>query len=127
MRKWRIAISVIAFAIVGAFATQGAFAKEISLGNHSAEEISGLCHAHGGEFLGVSDSGAYGCEYKDSDTLILCNKSGNCTGYTAAKTRAQGQRILDIAGIKGKAVVVKSGSGKPGTPKAGNKDTGGKQ
>jgi len=113
MNNWKTAISIAALTITGAMATPAAFAKKIDLGKHGQDEIKNTCNAHGGELLGVSDSGSYGCEYADSDTLILCNKSGSCTGYTSAKTVPQGQKILGIAGLKGKAVVLKSDSGKP--------------
>jgi hypothetical protein len=116
MFNWKTAISIGALAVVGAIATHAAFAKQIDLGNHGKDEIKSACNAHGGELLGVSDSGAYGCEYADTGTLILCDKNGNCTGYTEAHTRAQGQKILGIAGLKGKAEPVKSGSGKSKAP-----------
>lgn len=83
MRNWTTtAISVLAFTIIGAFATPTAFAEERNLGKHSKDEIKNACNAAGGELLGVSDLGSYGCEVASKGTMILCNKDGNCTGYT---------------------------------------------
>jgi hypothetical protein len=113
MNNCKAVIGIVALAIVGAISTPAAFAKQIDLGKHGQDEIRSACNKHGGELLGVSDSGSYGCEYADSGTLILCDKNSNCTGYTEARTPAQGNRIMNIAGIKGKAVVMKSGTGKP--------------
>ena len=122
MNNWKTAITIVALAVVGAIAAPAAFGKQIDLGKHGQDEIKTACNAHGGELLGVSDSGSYGCEYADTGTLILCDKNSNCTGYTEARTRAQGQRIMGIAGLKGRAEPVKSASGKPKTPETGAKD-----
>ena len=116
MSNCKTGITIVALAIVAAITTPAALAKQIDLGKHGQDEIKSACNAHGGELLGVSDSGAYGCEYADTGTLILCDKNGNCTGYTEAHTRAQGQKILGIAGLKGKAEPVKSGGGKSKAP-----------
>jgi hypothetical protein len=116
MRSWRTAVSIVAFAIAGAFATTTAFAAEINLGKHSQGEIRDACNAAGGELLGVSDSGSYGCEVASTGGMILCNKNNDCTGYTPARTRSQGQRILNTLRLKGTATV-KSSGGKPNTGK----------
>ena len=105
MRNWTTAaVSIIAFAIMGAFATPTAFADEKNLGKHSKDEIKNVCNAAGGELLGVSDSGSYGCEIASKDTLILCNKDENCTGYKSAHTRSDHKRILGILKLSAKAV-----------------------
>ena len=59
-----------------------AFAEK-SLGTHSQGEVRDACNAGGGELLGVSDLGSYGCEFADQDVLILCNKNQECTAYKA--------------------------------------------
>ena len=108
MRNWTIAaVSIIAFAIVGAFATPTAFADEKNIGNHSKDEIKKACNAAGGELLGVSDLGSYGCEVASKGTMILCNKDGNCTGYTPARTRSDRKRILDSLKLTAKPVTAK--------------------
>src|SRR5579864_5103322 len=57
-----------------------AFAKEIDIaGTHSKDEIRNACNAVGGDLLGVSDSGSYGCENSNKGTLVLCNKHGKGT------------------------------------------------
>ena len=105
MRHWTTAgVSTIAFAIMGAFATPTAFAAEKDLGKHSKDEIKNACTAAGGELLGVSESGSYGCEVASKGTMILCNKDGNCTGYTPARTRSDRNRILGSLKLSAKAV-----------------------
>ncbi len=108
MRKWTTAaVSIIAFAIMLAFATSTAFADEKNIGNHSKDEIKNACNAAGGELLGVSDLGSYGCEVASKGTMILCNKNGNCTGYTSARTRSDHKRILDSLKLTDKRVTAK--------------------
>jgi len=116
MHHWRTGFSVFAFVLVAAFATPRALAAEIDLGNHSKDEIKNACNAAGGELLGVSDSGSYGCEVASKGTMILCNKAGNCTGYTPARTTSQGQRILTVLKLKGRAIR-RAATTTPTTPK----------
>jgi hypothetical protein len=105
MRNWTTAaVSIIAFAIMGTFATPMAFADEKNIGKHSKDEIKNACNAAGGELLGVSDSGSYGCEVASKGTMILCNKDGNCTGYTPARTRSDRKRILGSLKLSAKPV-----------------------
>lgn len=107
MRKWTsTTISIIVFAIIGAVATPAAFASEKNLGNHSQDEIKKACNAAGGDLLGVSDLGSYGCEVPSKGTMILCNKSGNCTGYTPALTQPDRNRILDSLKLNAKPVAI---------------------
>ena len=83
MRNLMIAgISTIAL-----LATTAAFAEGKSIGKHSQDEIKSACNAAGGELLGVSDLGSYGCEVASSGAMILCNKSNDCTAYSSARTR----------------------------------------
>lgn len=105
MRNWTTIFSIIVIAIIGAVATPAAFAAETNLGKHSQDEIKKACNAAGGDLLGVSDLGSYGCEVPSKGTMILCNKSGNCTGYTPALTRPQNNRILDSLKLNTKPVV----------------------
>jgi hypothetical protein len=84
--------------------TTTVFAGEKDLGKHSQDEIKDACNAAGGELLGVSNLGSYGCEVPSKGTLIICNKSGKCTGYTSARTRSDHNRILRSLNLSGKAV-----------------------
>jgi hypothetical protein len=103
MRNWTIAVvSAIGLTILGALATPAAFA-DTNLGHHSKDEIKNACNAAGGELLGVSDLGSYGCEVASKGTMILCNKDGNCTGYTPARTRNDRKKILDSLKLTNKA------------------------
>ena len=105
MRKWTAAsVSTIAFVIMGTFLTPTVFAAEKDLGKHSQDEIKNACNAAGGELLGVSDLGSYGCEGASKGTMILCNKGGNCTGYTPARTRSDHNKILNSLNLGAKPV-----------------------
>ncbi len=112
MDRWRIAVGTTIVALIGLVAAPMVFAAEVNLGKHSKDEIKNACNAAGGDLLGVSDQGSYGCEVGSKGTMILCNKDGNCTGYTPARTKTDGQRILTSLNLKGK-VTVKSSAGAP--------------
>jgi hypothetical protein len=69
-------------------------AKETNLGKHSQNEIRDACNKAGGELLGVSDLGSYGCDNgKNGGGMVLCNKNNECTGYTEARTKSDIKRI----------------------------------
>lgn len=104
MRTLKISIAIILLAFIGTITTSTAFADEKNLGNHSKDEIKNACNAAGGDLLGVSDLGSYGCEVPSKGTMILCNKDGNCTGYTPALTRPDRNRILNSLKLNAKAV-----------------------
>ena len=73
-----------------------AFADTVNLGTHPASEIRDKCNAAGGDLIGSPDSatGSYGCDNgKNGGGMVLCNKNQQCTGYTAARTRADIKRI----------------------------------
>jgi hypothetical protein len=102
MRNWTITVlTIIAFLVVGAFVTSTAFATERDLGTITKGDLAKACNAAGGDLLGVSDSGSYGCEVGSKDVLILCNKDSKCTGFTAARTRADHNKIMGV--LKGTA------------------------
>jgi hypothetical protein len=99
MRNLMIAgISTIAI-----LATTAAFAEGKSIGKHSQDEIRGACNAAGGELLGVSDLGSYGCEVASSGAMILCNKSNDCTAYSSARTRGEQRRVMGVFKLSAKA------------------------
>ena len=95
--------TLLAVAGALAIAVSAAVAKEINLGKHSKDEIKNACNAHGGDLLGVSDSGSYGCEYNDTGTLILCNKNNECTGYVEARSKNDRQKLLGNLKVTTKA------------------------
>ncbi len=86
---------VKSFAVIGALATLTVFA-ETNIGKHSPGEIRSACNAAGGTLLGISDSGAYGCEVERTGALILCHKDQSCTAFAQTKTRPS---RIDLAGI----------------------------
>jgi hypothetical protein len=96
----KIAICATALALAGVVSPHSAFADEKNLGKHSKDEISKACHAAGGDLLGVSESGSYGCEVQSKGTMILCNKDGNCTGYTPLHTRNDHNKVMHVLGLK---------------------------
>jgi len=108
MRNWITLAGVIAIAAIAAVMMPTASAEEKNLGKHSKDEIRNACNAAGGELLGVSDSGSYGCEVASKGTMILCNKDGNCTGYTPARTRADHRRILESLKLTEKTATAKT-------------------
>jgi len=105
MRNITVTSWVAAFVVTALFAPTMASAAEKNLGKHSQEEIKNACNSAGGELLGVSDLGSYGCEVASKGTMILCNKNQECTGYTPARTRAEHNRILRNLNLSAKPVV----------------------
>jgi len=107
MRNWITLVSLLVFVTI-IIAMPTASADEKNLGKHSQDEIKNACNAAGGELLGVSDLGSYGCEVASKGTMILCNKDGNCTGYTPARTRSDHRRILESLKLTDKMAPVKT-------------------
>lgn len=117
MRKLTLTALALATLVVAAIlAVPQASAEERNLGKHSQNEIRDACNKAGGELLGVSDLGSYGCEVADKGTMILCNKNNECTGYTSAKTHSQHTKILNDLKLTEKAVVATPGATKPKKP-----------
>ena len=116
MRK--LILTALAFtSLVAAILTAPqTFAEERNLGKHSQNEIRDACNKAGGELLGVSDLGSYGCEVADKGTMILCNKNNDCTGYTAAMTRPQRNKILNSLKLSEKPVATTGTTEKPKKP-----------
>jgi hypothetical protein len=81
---------------IALLATATAFAAEKNLGKISKDTLRKACNAAGGELLGVSESGSYGCEVASTGGMILCNKNENCTGYTPLRTNADRRMFLRI-------------------------------
>jgi hypothetical protein len=80
--------------------TAPVFAKESDGGTHSKEEIRKACNAVGGELLGVSDLGSYGCENHKTGTMILCNKKQKCTVFQEARTSKDRRNVLETFKLK---------------------------
>lgn len=94
-------ILTLAFAFALAVIGTSVFADQVAIGGtHSKDEIKNACNAVGGDLLGVSDSGSYGCENPSKGTLVLCNKDGKCTGWVPAKTRAARNRVVKTLGLR---------------------------
>jgi len=73
-------------------ASTDAFAAREVHGHGTREEVRAFCNRAGGELLGISEFGSYGCELSDG-TLILCN-GGSCTIYVPSKNAAQRRKII---------------------------------
>ena len=98
-------IFTVGLAFATAFVGSRALAEQVAIGGtHSKDEIKNACNAVGGDLLGVSDSGSYGCENSNKGTLVLCNKDGKCTGWVPAKTPAARNRVATAFGLKVKPV-----------------------
>jgi hypothetical protein len=91
-------LMITGLATLALFATSAAFAKETT-GKGSQGAVRNFCNSQGGDLLGVSDSGSYGCEVASTGVLILCNKSDSCTVYTSARTAARNRvfRLLNAS------------------------------
>src|SRR5215475_2223127 len=110
-------LTIGTLALVVAMAAPATVAEERNLGKHSQDEIKNACNKAGGELLGVSDLGSYGCEVADKGTMILCNKNNECTGYTSARTASQRKSVLNSLGLKQAAVAAAgTGTDKPKKP-----------
>ena len=95
MRNWTIVAVTIALATMGAVVAPPAFAQEKEMaGKHSKEQVRKACNDAGGELLGVSDSGSYGCEVASKGTMILCNKNEKCTAYLPARTEPERAKVF---------------------------------
>lgn len=58
-----------------------ASAKETKL-KATKDQVRSSCNASGGELLGISEFGSYGCDNTENGGgMILCNKNGDCTGH----------------------------------------------
>ena len=64
-------------------------------GKYSQATVRAACNANGGELLGISDLGSYGCEFTNG-AMVLCNKNSDCTIYTAMRVRTQRNRVLAV-------------------------------
>jgi hypothetical protein len=109
MRRITLAgISLLILATLLILLAPAAVAEERNLGKHSQDEIKNACNAAGGELLGVSEQGSYGCEVADKGTMILCNKNQQCTGYTPARTRSEHNKILNSLKLRVKPAMATS-------------------
>jgi hypothetical protein len=117
MRKLTLTVLALAALVLAAILTAPqSFADEKNLGKHSPDEIKDACNKAGGELLGFSDLGSYGCEVSSKGTMVLCNKNQECTGYTPAMTRSQHLKILNSLKLTEKAAVATTGTGAPKRP-----------
>jgi hypothetical protein len=94
-----VTLNLLAFTLIGVAPT--AFAAEHVLsGKHSQADIKAACNKAGGQLLGVSDSGSYGCEVESTGGLIICNKAQTCTAYRQAQTKSDLDKIIIPLGLK---------------------------
>jgi hypothetical protein len=69
----KVGFTLLAFLAVGMVADSSAYAAERDMGKISQADLRKACNNVGGDLLGVSDSGSYGCEDNTSGNMILCN------------------------------------------------------
>ena len=69
------------------------------------EQVRTACNNAGGELLGISEFGRYGCDNtKNGSGMILCNKKSECTPYTSSRKRSDVRRMKDFLRLGGVAV-----------------------
>jgi hypothetical protein len=86
---------VVVVVVMARLVPQVGYAEGKPIGKHSQDEIRKACNAAGGELLGISEHGSYGCEVASNGTMILCNKNQECKGYTSARSNADRKRVLN--------------------------------
>lgn len=63
------------------------------------EQVRSACNKAGGELLGISEFGSYGCDNgANGGGMILCNKNSECETYTASRSVAQTKRWQALIG-----------------------------
>lgn len=63
------------------------------------EQVRSACNKAGGELLGISEYGSYGCDNgANGGGMILCNKNSECETYTASRSVAQTRRWQALIG-----------------------------
>lgn len=63
------------------------------------DQVRSACNKAGGELLGISEFGSYGCDNgANGGGMILCNKNSECETYTASRSVAQTKRWQALIG-----------------------------
>lgn len=108
MRYYLAPLAAAAFAFSAIHAAPISF----SMGNHGADVIKSACSKAGGDYS-HSGSGAYGCEYPNGGE-VLCDKNGNCTGYTASRVVGHGAGRMGLDNAMKAIATSPQGGGAPG-------------
>lgn len=67
----------------------------------SKEQVRSACNKAGGELLGISEFGSYGCDNgANGGGMILCNKNSECQTYTASRSRAETRKWQGLIGVR---------------------------
>jgi hypothetical protein len=94
MKTISFALSLAALAI--AMPMTGAQAAKIKA---TKDQVRSACNKAGGELLGVSEFGSYGCDNgANGGGMILCNKNSECETYTASRSTAQTRKWQALIG-----------------------------
>jgi hypothetical protein len=109
----KVGFTLLAFLAVGMVPASSAYAAERDMGKISKDDLRTACNNVGGDLLGVSDSGSYGCEDNKSGNMILCNKDSNCTLFTPARSHSDHIKGLKVFNPQ----LLKSEMAKGNTPK----------
>jgi hypothetical protein len=63
------------------------------------DQVRSACNKAGGELLGISEFGSYGCDNgANGGGMILCNKNSECETYTASRSVAQTRKWQALIG-----------------------------
>jgi len=84
----RLALPLMLIGIFGL--SVSSFARDVSIGKHSAEEVKSVCDKVGGRFS--QDAGGYGCGTNcqgkpGTDCVIGCKNDQNCTAQVPGRGR----------------------------------------
>ncbi|WP_152664118.1 hypothetical protein [Sphingomonas sp. SRS2] len=85
MKTFSLALSLAAATL--AMPMTAAHADKIKA---TKDQVRSACNKAGGELLGISEFGSYGCDNgANGGGMILCNKNSECQTYTASRSTAQ--------------------------------------
>ena len=94
MKTISFALALTALAI--AMPMTGAQAGKIKA---TKDQVRSACNKAGGELLGVSEFGSYGCDNgANGGGMILCNKNSECQTYSASRSIAQTRKWQALIG-----------------------------
>ena len=94
MKTISCALSLAALAI--AMPMTGAQAAKIKA---TKDQVRSACNKAGGELLGISEFGSYGCDNgANGGGMILCNKNSECQTYSASRSTAQTRKWQALIG-----------------------------
>lgn len=65
-------------------------------GRYSAEHVKSRCDEVGGDFIGPTTKGSYGCVNNKNGAMVMCDKNQECFGFDATKKAKETRKIVRI-------------------------------